>query len=238
MVSLYRYSLRTAKNEGDLARWQESLNENIRCRDFIDKIISEKYDGRYVPAESWENTVKEFGYDRTMWVLANTIQQRNGDKRFSDDNVRWAKSIYIPECRNGDFTLKTHSGIVDMITENVREMYAQLGLFSSEHIIPDSNHDNFEGKLLIIRDTVLKEECRTPENQLFLAQSGSGCDPSKVGRKVFGTFLSDGEYTHFDRSDFVGIIADEYIPEWAKEKMEQIAEQQSTGESTAPKLGM
>ena len=62
MVSLYRRSLRTAKDEGDLDRWRASLNENIRCRDFIDKIISEKYDGRYVPAESWEETVKEFGY--------------------------------------------------------------------------------------------------------------------------------------------------------------------------------
>ncbi|MBO6302808.1 MAG: DUF3849 domain-containing protein [Ruminiclostridium sp.] len=238
MVSLYRHSLRTAKNEGDLDRWRASLNENIRCRDFIDKIISEKYDGRYVPAESWEETVKEFGYDRTMWVLANTILQRNGDKRFSADNVKWAKDMFIPKDRNADFVLKTHSGIVDMITENVRSMYAQLGLFDSRHMIPDSDHENFEGKLLIIRDTVLKEECRTPENQLFLAESGFGCDPSKVGRKVFGTFLSDGEYTHFDRSDFVGIIAEEHIPEWVKEKMEQIAEQQSCGDSPAPKLGM
>lgn len=238
MVSLYRRSLRTAKDEGDLDRWRASLNENIRCRDFIDKIISEKYDGHYVPAESWEETVKEFGYDRTMWVLANTIQQRSGDKRFSSDNVNWAKDMFIPKDRNADFVLKTHSGIVDMITENVRSMYAQLGLFGRDHMIPDSNHDNFEGKLLIIRDTVLKEKCRTPENQLFLAESGFGCDPSKVGRKVFGTFLSDGEYTHFDRSDFVGIIAEEYIPEWAREKMEQIAEQQSSGDSPAPKLGM
>ena len=94
MVSLYRFSLRTAKDEGDLEHWQESHDENIRCRDFIDNIISEKYDGFYVPVESWEHTVKEFGFDRTMWVLANTIRQRNGDKRFSTDNVKWANCLY------------------------------------------------------------------------------------------------------------------------------------------------
>ena len=86
---------------------------------------------------------------------------------------------------------------------------------------------DYKGKLLIIRAEVLKEEFRTPENQLFLAENGFGCSPTASGRKVFGQFLSDGERAEFCRSDFLGIIADENIPDWAREKLSEISEQKN-----------
>lgn len=98
-------------------------------------------------------------------------------------------------------------------------------LFDGSHAVQSNEPQNYKGKLLILRAESLKEEYRTPENQLFLASGGFGCDPNASGRKVFGCFLSDGEETHFYRSDFVGIIADKHIPEWAKEKMEQLTSQ-------------
>ena len=238
MVSLYRGSF-PKKDEAELERWHESHKENIRCKNFIDKLVTEKYDGYTLPDECITETVKEFGYDRTMWVIANTIDAMKRDGRVSKENREWAKSIGIPKSDNNYFfRLKTDIGLVDIMARQLQEMYAQLGLFDSRHMIPDSVYSDYAGKLLIIRDTTLKEEYRTPENQLFFAQSGFGCDSTKIGRKVFGIFLSDGEETHFDRSDFIGIIADEYIPEWAKEKMEQITDQQNGGDSPAPKLGM
>lgn len=97
-------------------------------------------------------------------------------------------------------------------------------LFDGSHAVQNDEPQNYKGKLLIIRAESLKEEFRTPENQLFLASGGFGCDPNASGRKVFGCFL-DSEETHFQRSDFVGIIADEHIPQWAKEKLEQFASQ-------------
>ena len=106
-------------------------------------------------------------------------------------------------------------------------------LFDGSHAVQSNEPQNYKGKLLILRAESLKEEFRTPENQLFLASGGFGCDPNASGRKVFGRFLSDGEETHFYRSDFVGIIADEHIPEWAKEKMEQLASQ-TEGQKTSP----
>lgn len=88
-------------------------------------------------------------------------------------------------------------------------------LFDSSHAVQSGEPQNYKGKLLIIRAESLKEEFRTPENQLFLASGGFGCDPNASGRKVFGCFLSDGEETHFYRSDFVGILSDEHTPQWS-----------------------
>jgi len=39
---------------------------------------------------------------------------------------------------------------------------------------------------------------------------------------VFGYFLKDGEETQYNRSDFVGVLKDEHLPDWAKEKLEEM----------------
>ena len=233
MKPLYKFSFSEAKRSGEIEECRESFRENIRCRDFLDNEITERFDGMYLPSECAENAVKEFGYDRTMWVIANTVLERDGDGRFHSKNRDWAKSLHIPkENRNYEFELRSHSCMVDGLAGQVQEMYAKLGLFSGKHIVQSDELQDYKGKLLIIRADVLKEECRTPENQLFLASSGFGCSPTSSGRKVYGQFLSDGEKTQFYRSDFVGVISDEHIPDWAKEKMEQIQTQQE--QETAP----
>ncbi len=233
MKPLYKFSFSEAKRSGETEEFRESFQENIRCRDFLDNEIKEKFDGMHLPNECAENAVKEFGYDRTMWVIANTVLERDGDGRFHNKNRDWAKSLNIPkENRNYEFALRSHSCMVDGLAGQVQKMYAQLGLFSGEHIVQSDEPQNYKGKLLVIRADVLKEECRTPENQLFLASGGFGCSPSSSGRKVYGQFLSDGEKTQFYRSDFVGVISDEHIPDWAKEKMEQIQAKQE--QETAP----
>lgn len=228
MIPVYKFSVETAKQSGEIDAWRESRDENIRCRDFLDEQVREKFDGFRLPDECAENAIKEFGYDRTMWVIANTILERKGDGRFSEQNRKWAKSLNISRDRhNYEFALNSHSCIVDGLASDVRKMYADLGLFNFEHIVKFDEPQDYTGKLLIIRADVLKEEVRTPENQLFLAVGGFGCSPEKSGRKVFGEFLSDGEKTHFYRQDFVGVIADEHIPDWARERLLEHSEEQN-----------
>ena len=43
MVPLYRYSFREAKDHDEVQDWKQSHAENIRCRDAIDKMVSERY---------------------------------------------------------------------------------------------------------------------------------------------------------------------------------------------------
>lgn len=239
MIPLYRYSAETAKHNGDLDTWRESRNENIRCRDFLDKQIGEKFDGMSLPDECVENTVKEFGYDRTMWVIANTIQNRKGDGRFHSRNTEWAKRFNIPDAhRNYEFALRSHSCLVDGAADDIQKMYVELNLFSVEHIVRSDEPQNYENKLLIIRDLCLKEEYRTPENQLFYAIGGFGCSPTASGRKVCGHFLSDGEKAEFCRQDFIGVIADEHIPDWAREKLAEMSENNEQSQDNSPEMKM
>lgn len=239
MKPLYKYSAETARHNGELDAWRESKKENIRCRDFLDEQIAKRFDGMTLPSDCVENTVKEFGYDRTMWVIANTIQNRKGDGRFHSRNTEWAKRFNIPDTgRNYEFALNSHSCLVDGAADDIRKMYAELNLFSGEHTVRTDEPQDYTNKLLILRDTSLKEEYRTLENQLFLAESGFGCSPDKVGRKVFGQFLCDGERTHFYREDFLGEIVDEHIPDGAREKLEQLSAEREQSQSESPEMKM
>ena len=104
-------------------------------------------------------------------------------------------------------------------------MSERLKVLDSSRCIPDDKE--YAGKLLIIRPSALKEEFRQPYFQYFYATSGFGCYPDKLGGKVFGKILADGEECCFHRSDFLGTADTEQLPQWAKTRLEQL---------TAPKM--
>ena len=90
-----------------------------------------------------------------------------------------------------------------------------------------ANERNYAEKLLILKPEVFKEDFQKPFFQYFYAQSGFGCYPDKLGGKVYGKFLADGENGQFRRSDFLGVADPEKLPQWAQKRLEQL---------TAPKM--
>lgn len=96
------------------------------------------------------------------------------------------------------------------------------GLFTIAEVEEKSYTKSYENKVLVIKPEWFNDHSRLAENQLFLAEGGFGCDPNKMGTAVFGQFLIDGEKTRIERYDFLGILDKKYLPEWAKEKLEQL----------------
>lgn len=61
-----------------------------------------------------------------------------------------------------------------------------------------------------------------------LAHDGFGCSPRAIGRSIRCTCLGDGEMTRWNRTDFTGVLKAEFLPGWAKEKLEAL-QGQDTG---------
>ena len=153
-------------------------------------------------------------------MLANTLQEKSHDGRFSRDNKTWANDFFIPnDDMRWHFCVESHPGLTDIFINQARKAWQELDLFDRSHCADDAD---YTGKLLILKPSVLKDEFKTPDYQLFYAESGFGCSPTAFGRKVFGKFLKDGENTNFNRSDFLGVIKDACIPEWAAEKLAEL----------------
>jgi hypothetical protein len=106
-----------------------------------------------------------------------------------------------------------------------------------QSVIPDSHTENYSDRLLVLKPSSLKEDYRHEEFQYFFAESGFGCDPEKLGTKVFGRFLIDGEESAFRRYDFYGIADEEKLPGWAKEKLMQLT-QHDTVTAAGPEISM
>ena len=80
--------------------------------------------------------------------------------------------------------------------------------------------------MVAIRPDILRDEYKTPADQLFYAMSGFGCKGNSLGRKVFGTLLKDDEYCTFLRGDIIGVIKLELIPDWANKKVAELTSEQ------------
>lgn len=109
------------------------------------------------------------------------------------------------------------------LTFRCSRAYQELGLFGPEQCEPDSFAGlNYEGRVLILSPDSLKESCWSSENQLWYAHDGFGCSPHAIGRSVRCTCLGDGETARWNRTDFVGVLKEEFLPDWAREKLAQL----------------
>ena len=232
---LYRYSVRYARENGEIPDWRDSYRANIRCRDGIDRKIAEDFDGWHLSDGCVPDLCREFGIDRVGWVLANTVQLADWDGRYRPSTREWADSFPIPdspEDRRWEFQLHSHPEIVNGMTGLYRKFVQSLGLHDRNDCLEDSGVEDYTGKVLILNPDILKDEYKTGDYQYFLAESGFGCNPSSLGSKVFGQFLLDGEKTYFARSEFIGIADESRMPEWALEKLDEIRNDQPDEEQS------
>jgi hypothetical protein len=225
---VYPYSHGTAKDAGDLKRWRESHQQNVACRNAIQNTINENFNGYHLNADAAKKVIDQFGYDRVNWVLAATIQQKSSDGRFSEDNVKWAKGFYISDIQKpghnhaDDYTVDTHPAVLDGFVKQARKEYQTLGLYDGSHCKGDNEHTDYTDKVLVLNPKLLDDKYKTRQDQLVLASGGFGCSPTAGGRKVYGTFLSDGEECQFYRNDFVGVLKNELLIGLVRQKMDSL----------------
>lgn len=222
---VYPYSHEYAKDSGDLELCKASQKQNIACKKAIESTIRGNFDGYHLNADAAKAVISEYGFDRVNFVLANTVQQKDYDGRFSDENKAWAKELFILPDKLGtnvdrrqDFVVESHPAVLDGFINQARKAYKELNLWDSSHC-NDKTHMDLVGKVMVLDPTTLKDSYKSGDNQLFYATGGFGCSSTASGRKVYGEFLVDGEETQYQRSDFIGELKLEHLPEWAKQKL-------------------
>ena len=222
---LYLGSVSEARRYNELDRWRASHEQNIACKQAIEDAIRKGFDGMYLDQACAWSVIEAFGFKRVGWVLSSTLQQKKDDGRFSPQNKEWAKTTFIPRSdRNHDFTVESHPAVLDGFVNQFRKAQAELQMFDCSHCDTMTGQE-LTGKVLVMSPFTLKESYWAQENQLWLATGGFGCSPSAAGRAVYATCLGDGEHTRWDRSDFVGILREEHLPDWARESLEQIRQE-------------
>ena len=221
---LYPWSREGALRSNEMELWRESYTENCKCARAIEQIINKNYRDNRLNEEGAKQAISEFGYDRVNWVLANTVQENIHDGRYSEENKSWSRRFRIPRdenFKNYTFALTTHPGLVNVFIRQVQKEWEKLGLYTAEDCYDEVT--DYTGKVVAICPETLKDEYKTPEDQLFYAMSGNGCRAETLGRKIYGKFLNDdSENVCFLRSEIIGVVKLEILPDWAKEKYAEL----------------
>ncbi len=112
---LYKNTADVALAAGELDKYRSSMQTNIECRDAIEKAIRDGFDGMHLPDDCAKDVLKKFGPERVSYVLANTVQQKDWDGRFSHSNRQWAETVpmFITEEKRDRFIIESHSAVLD-----------------------------------------------------------------------------------------------------------------------------
>ena len=222
---LYPYSSEEARRRGELSLWRASHRANLACKEAIETAIQRNFDGTRRKNGCLEEVLQAFGYRRTAWVLSHTAQQLDWCEQLSQANKAWARQTYIPKDRAHvtDWIIESPLAALDGFVSQFREAYQALGLFGPEQCEPHSSAElDYQGKVLVLSPDTLKESCWNPKNQLWYAHDGFGCRPNTLGRSIRCTCLGDGEMARWDRADFVGVLKEESLPDWAQDRLVEL----------------
>ena len=235
MATEYPYLCRCSRGEAVRTKeeglWELSFRENVCCARAIEKAIREQCvpnKPALLPEGCAAPILKEYGFKRTCFVLANSLKELEEvpalREMISEEARAWAKQQRVASdpTYGRYYMVDTAIVLMNQFVKQVQDAYHALGLFEHEHCAVDMYDGNVEGKVLVMSPDTLQEEFWTPENQLWLANGGFGCDPRASGRAIHSTCLGDGETVYWNREDFIGVLDETHLPDWAKEKLEAL----------------
>lgn len=130
-IPIYQNTGSHANKYGELEQYRASYKANVACKEAIETAISDNYRNDCLDPACVKQVVREFGYDRMLYVLANTVRHKDWDGRISRENKDWAKTI--PVCENPDgfggdrnvyFVVdRSHPGLTDLFVTQARKSY-------------------------------------------------------------------------------------------------------------------
>ena len=82
--------------------------------------------------------------------------------------------------------------------------------------------DRIKNKVVVIRADVFKPEYQIATKQLQLCTGGFGAEPNSRGSACFCTNLYSGKEARYERSDILGVIEKDDLPDWAKERLDVV----------------
>ncbi len=125
---VYRGTFDQAKEAGEVPEYRASLRVNKLCQREIEQAVDSGWDGMHVAPDAVKQVLERFGPERVSYVLANTVQQKGWDDRFSSDNTSWAKMVpmSIPPEKRTSYIVNSHLAKLDDFITTARHEMGQM----------------------------------------------------------------------------------------------------------------
>lgn len=167
---VYPYPADYAKEHGELEQYRASHKANIACKRAIEAAVREHYRDNQLDEKGAQEVLEAFGMERTLYVLANTVREKDWDGRFSPANKRWARTVPVyadmdhwNENRNLDFVVGAcHPGLTDLFVDQVRREQHLRTPISDEEIKAEAAR--------LLSELHAQKEPNSPNGTHFMAE--------------------------------------------------------------------
>lgn len=173
-LPVYQHSAEYAQKHGELEAYHASHEANVACKEVIEVLIAEHYHDNRLCEGGVARMVEQFGFDRPIYVLANTVQEKSYDGRISQSSKDWAETVPVAEdkgeCgenRKCYFVVDRCSpGLVDLFIKQVRREYRVNYPIIEKDLIEEAE------RILHLIKNLSEPNC--PEHTHFIAQFSMG----------------------------------------------------------------
>lgn len=226
-LPVYRYSYAKALSRKEEQAYEASFQENVRCAQDIKETIYRHFnlETKELKPGCAEYILQRYGPLRTSYVLANTFQTEGCPSCFGEKIAEWSRDVYGLDAfapHDHRFLVNVASIPLSMFISQMSEAYHALGFFGLEHCIGDKYTTEYRGKVLLLKPNIRCGSCWTQHDQLWYAHGGHGCRPCERFKSIQASCLSSGKRTSWLRLDFAGVFNEQYLPDWAVERLEAI----------------
>ncbi len=127
-IPVYPHSADHAREHEETALFRASHQANVSCKEAIEAAVAQHYGNNRLGEGALPQVVEQFGLERTLYVLANTVQQKDHDGRISRDNKAWAATVPVAEVQDlfgfdhrREFVVdQCNPGLVDILLNQAR----------------------------------------------------------------------------------------------------------------------
>lgn len=138
---VYTDSFDYAYAHNEYAQYNASQDANIKCKAAIENAIAGHYHDYCLDTRAAvQEVVKQFGYERMFYVLANTVQSMEWDGRISRSNKDWAQTFPASDKRPYILITRSHPGLVDLFVKRARHEYLLSQPLKAADIKAEASH--------------------------------------------------------------------------------------------------
>ncbi len=115
----------------------------------------------------------------------------------------------------------------ELVIEEISKIEVDTAPIYADGCTVIKSEDSIKNKVVVIRADVFKPEYQIATMQLQLCTGGFGSERNSRGSACFCTNLYSGKESRYERRDILGVIEKDKLPEWAKQKLDDVQKERA-----------
>lgn len=169
-TELYQHPGDYAREHGELEQYRASYKANVACKEAIEAAIRENYHSNSLGKNAVKQVSDQFGFERTFYVLAATVREKDWDGRISRSNKEWARTVPVNEDKDTWGNNRNLYFVVDTVNPGLTDIFINMARHEYLLTQPLTKDDIQVEATRLLRHLQSERVPNSPSGTHFMAQ--------------------------------------------------------------------